>query len=129
MKDLKHTGRTTRMLEEAKRLASLGRAVYVVAADEAHAAILKAALPPKAETGISVETPESLGNFDWHYMRLMRAHPNCVVLVDHYTIESRFALMLNMLHRFDADAGTPPPEPFPPPYNDEPFSGRPVTFG
>jgi len=34
-------------------------------------------------------------------MRLIGAHPNCVVLVDHHAIEDRFARVLEMLHAYD----------------------------
>jgi len=94
------TGRTTRMIEHAKRLQAEGRAVYVIAANADHARMLRGMLPD--DTTISVDTPESCGNFHWPTMMLRGAHPNCAVLVDHYAIESRFAPMLAMLTAYDA---------------------------
>lgn len=95
---MRQSGRTTRMLEDARRLSREGRAVYVIAANGQHAATLRGELNDKS---ISVETVHTLGNFDWVTMSLRGAHPNCCVLVDHYAIESRFSLMLEMLKRYD----------------------------
>lgn len=53
--------------------------------------------------GIKFETPHSPGNFDWERMRLIGAHPNCVVLVDHHAIEDRFSRVLAMLHAYDPE--------------------------
>ena len=101
---LRGTGRTTRMLAEAKTLARSGRAVYIIAANRQHAILLERALGnERIELGIKVEPPSSPGNFDWESMRLRGAHPNCVVLADHYAIETHFAKVLEMLHRFDND--------------------------
>lgn len=47
---------------------------------------------------ITFEIPN---RFDWCNMRANGMHPSCVVLADHYTIESEFAKVLEMLHRFD----------------------------
>ena len=91
------TGRTTRMLDEAKRMAADGKAVYVIAANELQANELRSL----AGESVKVETAKSAGNFDWEQLRLVGAHPNCVTLIDHYAIESRFARVLEMLHRFD----------------------------
>ena len=97
------TGRTTRMLEEAIKQAKLGRAVYVVGASAAHARMLNDMCSAKSGAlGIKFETASSLGNIDWENMRMTGAHPNCVLLVDHFAIESKFSQILAMLHRFDA---------------------------
>jgi len=96
---LRGTGRTTRMLAEAKELAKSGRAVYVIAATQAHARQLKYMMG--CDLGIKIEVPSSLGNFDWDQMRLLGAHPNCAVLVDHYAIEMKYASILWMLHKYD----------------------------
>ena len=99
---MRATGRTTRMLADAKSKATEGRAVYVIAANEAERRRMQQALGQDAPSlGIKVETPGSLGNFDWRSMRLKGAHPNCVVLVDHFAIEQQFAAVLEMLHRYD----------------------------
>lgn len=88
------------MLKHARELAKQRRAVYVVAANENHAAMLRKQLGDEPN-GIKVETEQSLGNLDWQTMTLRSAHPNCVLLVDHYAIESRFGRLLEMLARYD----------------------------
>lgn len=96
------TGRTTRMLDDAMEQARNGHAVYVIAASQRHKQILEHMGGEEAhKLGIKFETTHSMGNFNWQTMRLSGAHPNCVVIADHYTIESEFAAMLNMLHRYD----------------------------
>lgn len=103
----RRNGRTARMLNEAIALSAQGRAVYIVAAHAAHAVALRRLL--RREIGdrsdIKVETPDDLGNFCWETLSLRGAHPNCVVLVDHWTIESRFGRLLEMLHRYDPPTG------------------------
>jgi len=102
---MRGTGKTTRMLNDAICAAKQGRAVYVLAANKSHANILESRcseLEPKyKELGIKFETPESLGHFDWAYMRLPGAHPRCLFLADHFAIEHHFSQMLEMLHRYD----------------------------
>jgi hypothetical protein len=94
------------MLAEAKELAKAGRAVYIIAASKADARDMEfMAGDEMRDLGIKIECPASLITFDWERMRLRVAHPNCVVLVDHYAIESRYASLLRMLHRWDS-----PPE-------------------
>lgn len=109
MENLRGTGRTHRMIQEAIRLAREGRAVYVIAADQSHRKLLESQIPDGL--GISVETPGTTGNFDWQRMELRGAHENCVVLADHYAIESNWPRMLEMLHRFDPPAAPVPFEP------------------
>jgi hypothetical protein len=95
------TGRTTRMLQEAKRLADEGRAVYVIAASKAQADTLEAM--SGYDQRIKFE-PCAPSNFDWEQMKLKGAHPQCVTLVDHYAIEWRFERILEMLYRFEEGA-------------------------
>jgi hypothetical protein len=93
------TGRTTRLLQEARRLSDESRAVYVVVSSES---LVKAFSTEEfRRRGIKVETMASLGHLELETMRLRGAHPNSAVLVDHYVIERRFRPMLEMLHRFD----------------------------
>ena len=102
--NLRGIGRTTRMLQEALHQSNHGRAVYVVAANKAEQKRLREVLSEysKNPTGISVETPESLTRtFNWKTLWSEGAHPNCVFLVDHFTIESEFSRMLHELHRYD----------------------------
>jgi hypothetical protein len=103
---LRQTGRTTRMLEHARKLANDGKAVYVIASSEHHARQLSLAIGGDGRIGvdirgIKIETPTSCGNFDWETLSLRGAHPNCVVLVDHHTIEMQFAHILEAMHAYD----------------------------
>ncbi len=97
-----HSGRTTRMIAEAKRLCEAGKAVYVVASSKAHVKVLEAAF--ELHRSIKVETIESIGYFNWRQMRVHGAHANCEFLFDHYALETYFAPMIAELHRFDTDA-------------------------
>ena len=86
----RQTGRTSRMLESARRVAQEGRGVYVIAAHQRHAHELRHMLGSDADR-IKVETAHGIGqSLDWHTLTLRGAHRNCVVLVDHYTIEFLF---------------------------------------
>ncbi|WP_291015315.1 hypothetical protein [Hydrogenophaga sp.] len=104
MKDLRRTGRTTRMLIDAVSCAREGKAVYVIAANRQEQGRLQRLLWELTDDqlchGIKVETPSSVG-LDWNSFTLIGAHPNCVVLVDHFTIERLFATQLHELHRYD----------------------------
>src|SRR5690554_3869400 len=106
MKSLRGTGRTTRMVQDAVEQARNGRAVYIICADPYHKQeidhIVNNFILSKTEkSNIKLETPESVGNFSFETMSLRGAHSNCRVFVDHYTIERRFRLMLEELHRYD----------------------------
>jgi ABC-type branched-subunit amino acid transport system substrate-binding protein len=97
----RQTGRTTRMLAEAVKLAKKGKAVYIVVADMAQKRQMEKQFG-KAFWGLGIkfETPYSPGNFDWETMTFRGAHPDCVTLVDHYAIEARFPRLVEMLHRY-----------------------------
>ena len=93
------TGRTSRMIDEAIRLARDGRAVYVIAMQfQEIQRIIDDRFPG---SGIKVEQaiPEK---FDWYRMRPWGANSNCVWLIDHYIIEARFEPMIREWCRFDA---------------------------
>lgn len=98
----RRTGRTSRMLERAIQLANAGRAVYVIAANTREKLRLSEML--STDTSIKVETPESCGNFDWRTLSLTGAHPNCVVLVDHFAIEINFNRLLEEWSAYDEAA-------------------------
>ncbi len=98
---LRATGRTTRMLEEAKRLASEGRAVYVIADNITDARRLQMQCNAPKNSGIKFETAREFREFDWDNMRVMGAHPNCAFLVDHHAIEDRYHAVLKELHCYD----------------------------
>lgn len=102
------SGRTTRMLKEAIDLALSGRAVYVLCCDQRmHVRDiykrLSSELRLSKELPIKFETWESLGqsNVDLKNNRLMSAHPNCVLLVDHNFYAKHFAFVLQGYHRYD----------------------------
>lgn len=104
MEALRNTGRTTRVIEDAIRLAREGRAVYVLGADYGHAKVLQRIIDKRAGKyhGIKCESPGGLGTqYNWDTGRLEGAHPNCVVLIDHHAIERRYAGVIEMLHRYD----------------------------
>jgi hypothetical protein len=100
------------MLKHALKLSKNGRAVYIIADNERHAAMLREELGD-GNHGIKVETPESLDNFDWMTLTLRNSHPNCIVLVDHYAIERRFTRIWQMMHAFDSDSATQTTPPYP----------------
>lgn len=89
------------MLEQAKEYARQGRAVYVMADNIADARRLEMQCGATREMRIRFETPEANRHFDWENIRMIGAHSNCVVLVDHHAIEDRFARLLHELHRYD----------------------------
>ena len=114
--DRKGSGRTTRMVKHAIQLAEQGRAVYIMVA-RATAIHAVESIPVdgipfrdfnrSSGLGLQIETPETLANFNWETLSLRGAHPNCVVLVDHFLIEATFHKMLTMLHQYDAPSTTP----------------------
>jgi hypothetical protein len=94
------------MLELAIKLAREGRAVYVMFDSiDICRCIERQRLREMVGDGppvrIKFETPDTLVNFNWQTMTLRGAHPNCVVLVDHSTIERRYGRMLEALTQFD----------------------------
>lgn len=95
------SGRTTRMLAEAKRLAKEGKAVYVIATH--HQQLQRQIDSEYPNSGIKCEPHVPLG-FDWRAMRVHGSHPNCVWLFDHYAIEADcvFVAMFEAMTRFDA---------------------------
>lgn len=90
------------MLEHARKLAWFGKTIYVIADNPDHKKQLEV-LFGDPDPRVKFETSSSVGNLDWERMRLIGAHPNSVVLVDHYAIEERFSKVLLMLHAFDED--------------------------
>lgn len=100
LQNLRGTGRTTRLLEHARKLALEGRAVYVITDNERDARRLQLEFGTPSH-GVKFETPASLGYFNWECMRTPGAAPNRVFLVDHHAIEDRFSKVLEMLHAYD----------------------------
>lgn len=97
----RRTGRTTRLIEKAKKLCVEGKAVYVLVTEGTEDFFKRAFA---GFSGISVENVRRFPEFDWATMTLPRAHQNCVVLVDHFLIEQRFMDVLAELHAYDEDA-------------------------
>lgn len=101
MQRLRGTGRTTRMLEHAKRMAGLGQTVYVIAVDARDARRLEM-LIGAPELGINVMP--GLSAEEWDRLAVTGASLDSAVLVDHHAIEARYARQLEMLHAYDAPA-------------------------
>ncbi len=100
--DKRQTGRTTRMLEEALYQARVqGRAVYVVMPYENLRELY--ASNPKYHC-LRFETLHSLRTLDLRTGRLVGAHPNCLVFVDHSVLEMHFSWLVAQSTRFDAPA-------------------------
>lgn len=99
------TGRTTRMLEHAIRLAGQGRAVYIAVASKFLGDALEAQRGIKAawSTSIKIEPYYDL-DINWETMTLYGAHKNCVLLVDHFVIEKKFFRMLQMQEQYDPES-------------------------
>lgn len=87
----RQTGRTTKLLKQAIKLAKQGRAVYVICKNTAHKEHTRMMLRRMTrghEMGIKFETEESLGSqINWNRLTLHGAHPNVVALFDHALIE------------------------------------------
>lgn len=104
------TGRTTRMLEEAIRLSSEGRAVYVMMHTRNAEAEFKHRVAMICERkGIEVpaikfETWESLGGnrgVDLTQQKMLGAHPNCCLFIDHHFYQHHFEHILAGFHQWD----------------------------
>lgn len=82
----RQTGRTTRMLAEARRLAEAGYAVYVIEHSSDQAKSRAKQNPELVAMGVKFESIQWV-DFDLKANRLRGSHPNCRVLVDHYVAE------------------------------------------
>lgn len=97
-KNLRGTGRTTRMLEEAKRLA--GQKLNVIVVADSIASMRRMQLECKGNSrGITFATCDS-PYFNITTLSFSDGR-NGIVLVDHHAIEHRLSVALEMLHRFD----------------------------
>lgn len=104
------TGRTTRMLEEAIRLSSEGRAVYVMIhtrtaeAEFKHRAAMICERKGIEVPAIKFETWESLGGnrgVDLTQQKMFGAHPNCCLFIDHHFYQHHFEHILAGFHQWD----------------------------
>lgn len=124
----RRSGRTTRMLQEAIDRAHAGAYVLVASASFQHEEQLVRQLLEllgkspftynKAQRKFHVgeglirlrsAKANNLGgafNFDWFRQRFLGEPVSTVTLVDHYAIETEFAAVLEMLHRWDAPKST-----------------------
>jgi len=102
---LRQTGRTERMIQEAFFAVRQRRAVYVMVAqaehvkpmiiriDDAWLAFCEQHGMRDVVHGIKVETPRTLPFWNWTTMQLERAHPNCIVFVDHSAVEMQIEFL------------------------------------
>lgn len=104
MESLRGTGRTSRMVEAAKDLAKDGKPVVIVV----HSDIFKQDMVRKFDLRcgsdwvggrVNVVSMHS-HDFDWHKFTLHGVQPERV-FIDHWVIESRYAQIVELLHRFD----------------------------
>jgi hypothetical protein len=98
-RERRQTGRTWRMVQEARRLDNEGHKVYIIVPTVAYGKSLRQVYGLNSRIGL--ESFDTLSNFDPITGRLLGAHPNCRVLIDHSAIEMRYSYLLTQLHRFD----------------------------
>lgn len=95
----RRTGRTTRMLEHAKQLASEGSLVHVIVNDHIVAQRLNHSLQADHPTiTVSAVVPHE---FRWETLSFAGDGNRTVVLVDHYVIERRFGHLVDMMNAYD----------------------------
>jgi hypothetical protein len=108
----RQSGRTTRMLQHALDLAvKKGHAVYILTTQESINHTREQARKLYEELGypdvlgriIKLETKRSLGedNLNLQDMKLKHAHPNCMLLADHFFYEYYYSHILNGYHKWD----------------------------
>ena len=85
--------------------ARAGRAVYVVVPHETSR--WEGSVPP--DLGIKFETSSFLEHVDLRTLAIRGGHPNCLVFVDHFVLERKYAHVLREIHRFD-EPGEEQPE-------------------
>lgn len=96
---LRQSGRITRMIEEANRLADQGDRVCIVMADRQGVRQVITYLNPS----IKVVPASCVAWIDWQAMTIDGEDQSTIVLIDHRVIEQQYAKQLEMLHRFDDD--------------------------
>lgn len=113
MDDLRQTGRSTRMLNEAEKL-SHGGYCFVIAGsvlerDRLMREFLKMFADSRSAGENKVYTATGQVSFeaitqidlDWHTLRPVGCHQSCRVLIDHWVFEKTYGHILKELHRFD----------------------------
>jgi len=113
---LRASGRSTRLLSHAIAQAAQKKKVYVLYENPEHGKMMQRQCakmcqgniagsivykPDAWASGVIVFETEKNMVIDWDSMTLPYNHTDCVLLVDHYAIESRFKALLAMLHQFD----------------------------
>lgn len=104
------TGRTTRMLNEAKELVDSGKNVCVVGLNLDHCQQLRRAyIESHGPFGdqllfLPIESRQIERSPAWGVLRVRGR--DATVLIDHYAIESEFRHVLAMLHRWDKQTDT-----------------------
>jgi hypothetical protein len=98
----RQTGRTTRMMEEALKMCRQGKAVYLLFATHSESESCKHSELGQRILFLGGKFESRLENYDFGQMKLLGAHPNCTVLVDHHVLETVFKKQVEMLEQFDA---------------------------
>lgn len=101
MQKLRGSGRTSRMVEHARKLAADGKRVVIVADNLGHSYQIRIDHQLMTSEHIQVKAFSQLRDFDWEHMTRRGDAQDVVYLVDHHAIEDRFATVIEMLHRFD----------------------------
>lgn len=98
------SGRTSRMVDHATRLAAAGRPVCVVLCTTAQCEYWKEKTVHRLHgdvPGLRFETEETLGDdLDWKRLKL-QGQLSCVLLIDHAVIESKFRNIFVMWQQYD----------------------------
>ena len=101
----RRSGRTSRMMQEAKRLDAEGKAVYVVFSTQEECYRWRDFVEG---TGIKLETHRSIGGDRFTEDIIIRGrirgqHENAVLLIDHHLIFERYGPFISTYHRWDKE--------------------------
>ena len=98
----KNSGRTARVVQEAKELLTRGYQSVIVVYDEQKAIVVREMLKPII-IGIDVRIIDELGPINWELCRPAFDTTQTRYVFDHSVIELRLAAIIDMLHRYDPD--------------------------
>lgn len=107
----RRSGRTTRLIEEAIHNIQQDRAVYILCLDKKNIEYMKSVFEKVCRSEMNYitkqpkfETLERLGpeNIDWKNTKIIGAHHNCELLIDHSVYEHLFGHIINGYHEYDA---------------------------
>lgn len=108
MESLRGTGRTTRMLREAIKIAETGRTVRVIAAHAEHRGQMQSALHdlqpdlhPDVRNHIVFLLGDALPHPIEYMLRLKMV--GVKILVDHYTAECASVFLIREMHAYDLE--------------------------